>query len=131
MQNIFKRLSSVFSAKQLKNYIKVTIPIVIKTSGTLLELRVKPIEQGYSIVCPNNIFLEANNQGDQEFYFNIFEKHDESYHYDINIKNGLFCKDYSNETNIVVAINEFIRFFILIDDFIIDNGVIGQEEKFI
>lgn len=131
MMDLFKRLSTEFCAKQLKDCIKIVIPLVINTSGTLLELKIKQKDNGYVIYCPTNIFLEKNVGGSQEFYYNIFEKYDNNYHYDIKIKNGKIFKEYEKESNIAVSINEFIRLFIMLDDFIINNNVIGNEGKFI
>lgn len=130
MKDMFKRLSAEFSAKQMKNYIQIRIPLVVWTSGTLLELRIKQIEDGYRVYSPTNIFLEANAQGDQEYYFNIFENNDKNYHYDIKIKNSKIYKDYSSDFNVNVALNEFVRFYVMLDDFIINNDVIGHEEDF-
>lgn len=130
MEEIFKRLKNEFSAKMLKDCVKVTIPLVITLNGGLLDLGIKRTEDGYMIYCPTNIFLEANAQGDQVYYFNIFEKFDKSYHYDIKIKDGEFYKEYSSDSNVVVAINDFIRFFVKLDDFFINNNVIGNEKDF-
>jgi len=130
MQDIFKRLSTEFSAKQMKNYIKLNLPLVTWTNGGLLELRIKLKEDGYDIYCPVNLFEEKNAGGEQEYYFNIFEKNDKNYHFDIKIKDGKIYKDYPSNYNIAVAINEFIRFYVKLDDFIINNEVIGNEENF-
>lgn len=130
MQDIFKRLKDEFSVKKLKGCIKVTVPLVIVTNGGLLNLKIKQNGEGYTIYCPTNIFLEANARGDQSYYFNIFERCDKNYHYDIKIKNGKFYKDYSCDRNIVVAIDEFIRFFVLLDNFFVNNNVVGHEEDF-
>ena len=130
MQDLFDRLSVGLSKKQMKNHIKITIPIVIHTSGTFLDLKIKKNKVGFTIFCPTNIFSEQNAQGNQEYYFNIFEKNDKNYHYDIKIKNGIIFKDYPLERNINVAIDEFVRFYIMLDDFMMNNNVIGQEEKF-
>jgi hypothetical protein len=130
MKNIFKRLSSDFSPKQKKNCVQITIPLVVWTSNTLLDIRIKPSEFGYKIYCPTNVFLEANAQGNQEYYFNIFEKHDKNYHFDIKIQKGIIYKDYTQETNLALAINEFIRFYVMLDDFITKHNVIGNEENF-
>lgn len=127
MQNLFERLK-VFSPRQMKNYIKIEIPIVMFFDGGLLGLKIKTTEKGYEIICPRNLFADSN--GSQEFYFNIFEKYDKNIHFDIKIKNGKIYKEYSEEYNIAVAVNEFIRFFIMFDDFFINNDVIGHEENF-
>lgn len=130
MQNIFNRLKNDFSAKQTQDYIEITIPIVTWVNGALVTLRIVKSEENIIIYSPTNLFLEANAGGDQSYYFDIFEKHDKNYHYDINLKDGNFSKTYSADTNIAVAINEFVRFFILLDDFILNNDVIGNEEIF-
>ena len=130
LRKIYKSLNDC-GAKQLKNYIKVKVPLVIWTNGGMLELRIKQSEDGFTVYCPTNIFLDANEQGDQEFYFNIFEKHDTNYHYDIKVKNGKIYKNYKQDTSVTLAVNEFIRFYVMLDDFILKNNVIGNEESFI
>jgi len=131
MQDIFKRLSSEFSAKQMKNYIKVNIPVITCVNGGVIELRINKKENGFDVCCPTNLFSEANAGGKQEFYFDIFEKYDKNYHFNIKLKNGKFYKSYKEDSNVVVAINEFIRFLIMLDNFIIDNSVIGREGEFV
>ena len=130
MQKLFNRLTKDYTVKKMKNYIKVELPVVIHTCGTLLTLKVLPHDSGYTIYCTTNIFSEANAGGDQTYYYNLFEKHDTHYHYEISVKNGKLYKDYPSDYNITVAINEFVRLYILLDDFIINNSVIGNEEKF-
>jgi len=130
MKDIFKILTKEFNAKQRKNYIDIAIPVVMWTSGGLLDLRIRKREGGYVITSLSNIFLEANQTNDAEFYYRIFNKHDKMYHFDMKLKNGKVYKEYSEDQNIVIAINEFIRYFIMLDDFIINNKVIGQEENF-
>ncbi|MBQ4558426.1 MAG: hypothetical protein IJA61_03520 [Clostridia bacterium] len=127
MQNILERLKS-FSLKQNNNHISITIPLVIVTDGGLLDLIIEQIDNGYKIYCPRDFFSEAN--GSQEFYYSIFENKDKSYHYEMKIQDNIIYKEFSNEYNIVVALSEVIRFFVLFDDFIINNGVVGNEEDF-
>lgn len=129
MQNIFKRLQKDFSPKLAKHYIQIKIPVITFTNGGYLDLRIKQKEDSYTIYCPTNMFLEANAGGDQEYYFNLYNKNAKNY-YDVKIKKGRIYKDYPIEFNVAVAINEFIRFFIAFDDFIINNDVIGHEEAF-
>ena len=129
MQNILKRLKTEFSAKQKNGYILVSFPIVINIDNGLLDLRVKPNEKGYTIDCPRDFFVDANAR--LEYYYNVFEKYDKNYHFNIKIKKGKISKDYSQETNIVNSINEFVRYIIMFDDFIINNDVVGHEENFV
>ena len=48
----------------------------------------------------------------------------------MKIKDGKIYKDYQMDFSVDVAINEFIRFYIMLDDFIINKDVIGHEEDF-
>ena len=130
IKDIFKRLSRDFLVKKTKRYIQISIPLVLLTSGTLLILRIKQSKDGYTIYCPTNMFLEANARGNQTYYFNIFEKNDKNYHYDIKIKRGKIYKDYPEDSSVITAIDEFIRFYIMLDNFMINNSVIGSENKF-
>lgn len=128
MKDILKRLKP-FSPKMRRGYIDITLPVVIYTDGGLLDLRIRKTESGYKITCPRDLFAEANRDG--AFYFSAFERYGAGCHYGVKIKNGRFCKEYDGEQSIVVAINELIRFFILLDDFILANDVIGNEENFV
>ena len=110
-------------------YVDITLPVAIDTMWGLLELRITPSEETYKVESIYDIFDEAND--DAEFYFGIFEKHDKNYHYGMQINEHIFYKEYQNDYNLMRAIDEFIRFFILLDDFIIKNNVIGHEEDFV
>lgn len=127
MHNILKTLKE-FSPKQKKGYILISIPILIYADNGFLDLRITQNQTGYTISCSRDFFVDANAR--LEYYYNIFKNYDKNHHYDVNIKKGKLCKEYPQETNIVVAINEFIRFIIMFDDFIINNDVIGHEENF-
>ncbi len=129
MQNIFKRLQKEFTPKLARNYIQLNIPVITFTNGGYLELRIKQKKDSYTIYCPTNLFLEANAGGDQEYYFNLYNKNEKNI-YNVKIKKGKIYKDYQNDFNVVIAVNEFIRFYVAFDDFIINNDVIGHEEAF-
>ena len=124
MQDILKKLKA-FSPKERRGYIDVTLPIVIYIDGGLLDLRIRKTGSGYKITCPRDLFAEANESS--AFYFDAFCRYG-GCHYGVKIKNGRFCKEYDGEQSVVAAINELIRFFILLDDFILANDVIGNEE---
>ena len=128
MQKILKTLQTKFSAKQKKGYILMSLPIAINIDNGLLDLRITPTETGYTISCPRDFFVDANAK--LEYYFNIFEKYDKNYHHGIQIKKGKLSKEYSLETNIITALDEFIKFIIYFDNFFINNNVIGNEESF-
>lgn len=128
IKSILESLSD-FSPKLQDNYIEVSFPVVMNVSFSYLRLRIVPREQTYKIYCPDDLFREKNDS--QKRYFDIFMKWDKSYHYGMQIdENHLIYKEFKNNYNPLCAIDEFIRFFILLDDFIMDNNVVGREDDF-
>ena len=114
---------------QCEGYVEVTFPVTIDVAYSLLTLRITPGDETYTISCNEDYFCETN--GSTERYYNIFKKWDKSYHYGIQLKDEyIIYKEYENDYNPVVAISDFIRFFIKFDDFIMDNSVVGCEENF-
>lgn len=127
MQDIIKRMED-FAPTTKNGSVFLTLPVVMHVSGSLLELCIAPHDSYYLISCTEDHFSEAN--GDQQRYFDIFMKRDPHYHYEMQILDNLIYKQYPNDFNVAVALNEFLRFFIAFDDFIMENGVIGNEEQF-
>ena len=110
-------------------YVDITLPVAINTTWCALELRITPHKESYTVESTVDMFYDAND--DAQFYFDIFKKHDKNYHYGMLLKDGVFYKEYQHDYNLLRALDEFIRFFILLDDFIIKNDVIGHEEDFV
>ena len=118
-----------FAPQQKKDFVEVSLPIAFHASrGSLLTFSIAPKEGGFVIACLDDMFYEANDT--QSRYFNIFMKNDKHYHYDMQILNDVIYKEYPENHSVTMALNDFIRFFIMFDDFIIDNDVIGHEEDF-
>lgn len=127
MQDLYNGLKC-YTAKEYKSYIEITIPVVLFTCGSMLKLRIKHIDDGFKIYCPIDMFADANNT--QSYYFKLFEKNDKNYHYDITIKNEIIYKNYPEDRSVWTAVDEFVRFYIMLDNFIINNDVIGHESDF-
>lgn len=127
MEKLLQHLKE-FSPTVKDGYVEITLPVVIWLCGTLLTVRIAPTDDGFTIACAENLFYDANDS--QEFYFDLFMKWDKNYHFAMQKDGDVIYKAYP-QGNLNVAINEFIRFFILFDDFILQNGVIGHEEKFV
>lgn len=126
MMDVIERFKD-FAPKQMDGYFELTVPLVIQTCGGLLTLRVIPKEDSYVISYEEDLFYEHNR--DARYYFDLFNEYDTDYHYGIELKNDVFCKEYQDEFNVVVAIDEFIRFFARFDDFLMYNAVFGTEHE--
>ena len=127
IDGIMKRLES-FAPQRGEGFVDVTLPVVMYIDGGLLELRITPHAQGYTVATTRDMFEEAN--GGQAYYFKIFSKWDKTEHYGMEIRDGMICRTYPEEYSVTVALNECIRYFIALDDFILDNEVIGFEDEF-
>ena len=119
----------MFKPRQGDGYVDITLPVALDFACYLLELRITPHEDTYTVELPVDFFYDKN--GDADFYIDIFERHDKNYHYGIKVRDNVISKEYENDYNLVRAIDEFIRYFILLDDFLLGNDVIGHEEDFV
>ena len=124
---MINRLSS-YSPTEKDGRIYITVPVVVSLSQGPLELVITQEESTYTLFCPTNFFEDANES--QQFYFDLFKRHFKGYFYDIELKNGLFSKSYNEEYSPLHAINDFVRFTILLDNFMLENDVIGHENSF-
>ena len=129
MQDIKKRLFEDFSPKERDGYFEIEFPVVINTSGTLISLRIEQDEDRSIITHPENIFSDRGNDT-LEFYYGIYKKHNKDSYFDVKPKGGVLTMECEDNINVAVAISDFIKFMISFDDFLINNGVIGNEEKF-
>lgn len=129
MQDIKKRLFTDFAAKERDGYFEIEFPVVINTSGTLVSLRIEQREDKYIITHPDDIFSDRGN-ADLEFYYRIFKKWNKDCFYPVELVDGALTMVCPNDYNVAVTISDFIRFMISFDDFLINNNVIGNEEKF-
>ena len=130
MQDIKKRLSTDFAAKERDGYFEIEFPIVINTSGTLVSLRIEQLEDKYIIIHPEDIFSDRGND-DLDFYYRIFKERNEDCYFAVEPVDGVLTMECPNDHNVAVTISDFIKFMIRFDDFIINNNVIGNEESFI
>ena len=130
MQDINKRLTEDFRAVERERFIEIEFPVVINTSDTLVSLRIEQREDDYIISHPEDIFSDRGNDT-LEFYYRIFKKHVKDCYYDVKLVDGVLTMRCKNNFNVTVAINDFLRFMIMFDDFIVNNCVIGREEDFV
>ena len=127
MKKLMKQLQ-LFAPKECKRYVEISLPIVTHLNGGLLRLRIKTTDEGFAIYCPDNLFYDAN--GNQRFYFSIFKAYSQSDCFGIHVRRERFYKEYGQEDSVVVVIDQFVRFVLQLENFILENDVIGHEENF-
>ena len=103
---------------QREGYIELRLPVLLELSWSLITLRVTPHEDGsYTVSDNGRMFAERGNES-TEFYYNHFAEHSEYSHYDIKVKGDFFYKDYAANYNPTAALNQFVRFFIRLEEHI-------------
>lgn len=129
MNDFFESLK-IFTPTQKDGVIELSVPIVLNVAFDTLTLYIAPSKEVYTIYSPIYFFSKGNDT--PKFYFDAFMKHDKSYHYNMRISGDYkVFKQFKSNHNPIFAIDEFVRFFIAFDNFIIDNNVIGNESDFV
>ena len=100
---------------------KLELPVVLYFNYQRLALNITPTDDGYVISDDGETFIEYSS--DTEYYFELFDKNDGNYHFDIALKDGYICKSYRFDYSLSSAIDEFIRYFILLDEFMRKNNI--------
>ena len=100
----------------------IELPVTIYFNYQRLILCIHPVDDGYYLYDTGKAFIERNNTS--EYYYNLFNEQDKSCHYDIQLSNDYLYKKYRFDCSVLCAIDEFIRFFVYLDDFILNNNII-------
>ena len=117
--NIIRDLE-YFKPVEKDGYVEVVLPVAIKIFKACLRLRIYKTENGYAISDDGYTFYDSNE--DSKYYYDLYKQNNKC-HYDILLKDDYFYKEYQSSFNINIAINEFIRFFIYLDDYIGLNDI--------
>ena len=100
---------------------RIELPVVLYFNYQRLTLFIKPIDDGYVISDDGETFIEYSS--DTQYYLELFEAEDKNFHFDITLKDGYICKSYRFDYSLSSAIDEFIRYFILLDEFMRKNNI--------
>lgn len=100
---------------------QIELPVVLYFNYQRLVLHIYPVDDGYYISDDGQTFIE--HSCDTQYYFDLFNQKDKNYHYDIELKDNYICKNYQFDYSLISAIDEFIRFFILLDEFMQKNDI--------
>ena len=114
MQDYFKELQ-VFKPVQKDGYIEMTLPVALDFCFSLLTVNIYTYEDSFKICTSKNYFKNCNDTS--SYYYELFNKNDKNNHYNIQLENDIFFKEYPKNYNPNVALNEFARFFLYLNDF--------------
>lgn len=101
---------------------EIELPVVLYFNYQRLMLYVYPIDDGYYVSDDGKTFIEYSNES--QYYYDLFNKEDHHNHYDIEMKDNHICKKYRLDYSLMSALDEFVRFFVHLDDFMRDNDIV-------
>ena len=99
----------------------IELPVVLDFNYQRLTLYIYPVDDGYIISDDGQTFYE--HSFDTEHYISLFNKEDGENHHGIGIDGDFIKKKYDYDYSLLCAIDEFIRFFIRLDDFMNKNDL--------
>ncbi|MBO5327978.1 MAG: hypothetical protein J6B04_02255 [Clostridia bacterium] len=100
---------------------QIELPVALYFNYQRLKLYIYPVDDGYYVSDDGETFIEYSC--DPQYYYDLFNKKDKAFHFGIELKNNRICKKYRFDYSLIAAIDEFIRFFILLDEFIRKNDI--------
>lgn len=102
-------------------FFQIELPLQLYFNYQRLRLYIYPVDDGYYIFDDGETFIEYSC--DTQYYYDLFNKEDKAYHFGIELKNDYICKNYRFDYSLIAAIDEFVRFFILLDEFMRKNDI--------
>ena len=100
---------------------EIELPVVLYFNYQRLRLYIYAVDDGYYVSDDGETFVEYSC--DTRYYYELFNKKDKAYHFEIGLKDNHICKYYRFDYSLMSAIDEFIRFFILLDEFMRKNDI--------
>lgn len=100
---------------------QIELPVVLYFNYQRLRLHIYPVDDGYVVSDDGETFIE--HSCDPQYYYDLFDQKDQNYHFGIELKDNYICKNYRFDYSLMSAIDEFIRFFILLDEFMRKNDI--------
>ena len=109
---------SMCNIKKTEKYFEIELPIVLFFNQQILTLRLYYTDNGYYISTDGTTFDDCDY--DCKYYYDLFNGNDKNHHYDIKQDNNYIYKEYSLDRSARTAVDEFIKFFVYFDDYILN-----------
>ena len=105
------------------DYLEVIFPVITSFNQQLVTLRLYPYEDYYYVSSTDTVFDEYEEYSTNycEKYYNEFTKIDNLNNYQMNRYNAFLYKKYDGEYSARYAVDEFIKFFIELDKYMLEN----------
>lgn len=106
--------------EEYEDYLEVTLPVILSFNSQLITLRIYLRDDGYYVSSTDTLFDEYVEYSANycESYYNDFISNDNHYHYDIKRHDAYLYKKYDYDYSARCAVDEFVKFFIYLDEYI-------------
>ena len=101
---------------------EIELPVAIYFNFQKLRLYIYPTDDGYYVSDNGKTFSRCNNSS--KYYYDLFNEKDKNFHYQIELDNDHLYKKYRFDVSLIAAVDEFIRFFVFLDEFMQNNNII-------
>lgn len=120
MRNIINELE-YFNVCKRADHFEIRCPVFIKMIDDYLILKIYQNDDGdYTIKDNGELF--KGYQNDSRYYYDLFIKN-KGFNYLVELDGDLFFSDYRYDYNVRIALSNFIRFYVYLDDYIISNNL--------
>ena len=120
MKDKILKTLSIFKVTDKDEYIELELPVVTYFNYQRVVLRIYPVNDEYYISDEGLTFSECGRSSG--YYYNSFVVNDSNSHFDILLDYDYLYKKYDGDYAVYSAIDEFVRFFIYLDDYMMKNS---------
>lgn len=101
---------------------EIELPVIMRFNQQIITLRLYPFDDGYYVSSDGYTFDEYLEYSANycKKYYDLFMENDHHYHYEIKQEGAYLYKQYDEDYSARAAVDEFVRFFLLLDDFMLD-----------
>ena len=106
---------------EIEEYLQIELPLILHFNQQLLTLRLYPLDDGYYVSTTDTMFDEYPEYSENysKEYYDLFTQNN-SHHYNIKQDGAYFYKKYDSDYSARCAIDDFVKFFVYFDEFILD-----------
>ena len=109
----------IFEAQEKDGFIEINLPLILDMNNQCFVINIKPDKGGFMVSDGGFAFENFNEVA--KHYFDMFASAFAEKCEGFEVRGEQICKRYADNTSLIFALNEFIRFFIEFDKFVCEN----------
>lgn len=109
----------IFKPQKKNGFVELNLPLVLKMNNQCFTLQIIPEKSGFVISDGGYTFENFNNTAKD--YFDLFAGNQATTCDGFEVCDEQICKKYPDNTSLIFAFDDFIRFFLEFDNFVFQN----------